>query len=126
MEDTESAFAQTTILTNIHTANRHTKTQTKHMEGATRRSLGPQSQHTHYMEDHTWSINRAPPPTLNNSITINNKISNTPKHIANCFAKHSQTLSNTQHTKQTDPLTGQHKTYKDTTLHSPLLRSKRQ
>ena len=30
--------------------------------------------------------------------------------------KNSQTLSNMQHTKQTDPLTGQHKTYKDTTL----------
>ena len=29
--------------------------------------------------------NRAPPTTLNNSITFNNKITNTPKHIANCF-----------------------------------------
>ena len=29
---------------------------TKHMEGASRRSLGPQAQHTHFMEDHTWSI----------------------------------------------------------------------
>ena len=35
-------------------------------------------------------------------------------------------MSNTQHTKQTDPLIGQYKTYKDTTLHSPLLRSKGQ
>ena len=70
--------------------------------------------------------NRAPPTTFNNSITFNNKITNTSKHIANCFTKHLQTLSNTQHTKQTDPLTGQHKTYKDTTLRSPLLRSKRQ
>ena len=32
------------------------KTQTKHMEGASRRSLGPQAQHTHSMEHHTWSI----------------------------------------------------------------------
>ena len=31
--------------------------------------------------------NRAPPITLNNSITFNNKIANTPKHIANCFIK---------------------------------------
>ena len=31
--------------------------------------------------------NRAPPTTLNNSITFNNKITNTPKHIANCFTK---------------------------------------
>ena len=59
--------------------------------------------------------NRAPPNTHNNSITFNNKIANTPKHIANYFTNNSQTPSNTQHTKQTDPLTGQHKTYKDTT-----------
>ena len=58
--------------------------------------------------------NRAPPNILNNSITFNNKITNTPKHIANCFTKQ---FRNTQHTKQTDPLTGQHITYKDTTLH---------
>ena len=118
-EDTESAFAQTTIPTNIHTANRiftniilmadkqnipkgkmhsncrllpedivckitqrnnirrantcdpalkllneeitsrHTKTQTKHMEGALRRSLGSQAQHTHSLEDHTWSIQQS-------------------------------------------------------------------
>ena len=37
----------------------------------------------------------------------------------------SQTLSNTQHTKQTDTLTEQHTTYNDTTSHSLLLRSKR-
>ena len=112
-EDTESAFAQTTISTNIHIANsiftniilmtdRHnipkgkmhsngrllpediackitqrdnirkantcdpllkllneeitSNIQTKHMEGASRRSLGPQAQHTHSMEDHTCSI----------------------------------------------------------------------
>ena len=35
---------------------RHTKTQTKHMEGALRRSLGSQAQHTHSLEDHRWSI----------------------------------------------------------------------
>ena len=117
-EDTESALAQTTIPTNIHTANRiftniilmtdkhnipkgkmhHNcrllpedivckitqrnkirrantcdpalkllneeitptyKTQTKHMEGALRRSLGSQAQHTHSLEDHTWSIQQS-------------------------------------------------------------------
>ena len=31
--------------------------------------------------------NRAPPPTLNTSITFNNKIATTTKHIANCFTK---------------------------------------
>ena len=33
--------------------------------------------------------NRAPPPTLNTSITFNNKIASTPKHIANCFTHRS-------------------------------------
>ena len=103
-ENTESAFAQTTIPTNIHTANKiftnfiliadklnipkgkmHSncrflpedmvckitqrnnikrantcdpalKLTNKHMEGASRRLLGPQAQHTHSMEDHTWYI----------------------------------------------------------------------
>ena len=31
--------------------------------------------------------NRAPPTTHNNAITFYNKITNTPKHIANCFTK---------------------------------------
>ena len=66
-------------------------------------------------------FNRAPPATHKNSITFNNKITNTPKRIVS--PNNSQAPSNTQHTKQTDPLTGQHKTYKDTTLHPPLLRS---
>ena len=33
--------------------------QTKHMEGALRRSLGSQAQHTHSLEDHTWSIQQS-------------------------------------------------------------------
>ena len=45
--------------------------------------------------------NRAPPSTLNTSLTFNNKIT-TPNHIANCFNKQ---FTNTQHTRQTDPLT---------------------
>ena len=32
--------------------------------------------------------NRAPLPTLNTAMTFNNKIATTPKHIANCFTKH--------------------------------------
>ena len=118
-EDTESAFAQTTMPTNIHTANRiltniilmadkqtipkgkmHSncrllpedivckitqrnnirrantcdpalkllneeitsdiqKHKKKHMEGALRRSLGSHAQHTHSLEDHTWSIQQS-------------------------------------------------------------------
>ena len=41
-------------------------------------------------------------------------------------AHYSQTLSNTQHTRQTYPLTEQHIKYKDIILYSPQLRSKRQ
>ena len=67
---------------------RHTKTQTKHIEGASRRSLGPQAQHTHILWKTIHGLpNRAPPTTHNNSITFNNKIANTTKHIANCFTK---------------------------------------
>ena len=44
--------------------------------------------------------NRAPPHTLNTSITLNNKMATTPKRIANCFIKQFTT-----HTRQTDPLT---------------------
>ena len=69
--------------------------------------------------------NRAPPTTHNNFITFNNKITNRPKHIVNCLVKQFAICLGAQHTKQTDPLTGQNKTYKDTTLHSPLLMSKR-
>ena len=69
--------------------------------------------------------NREPPHTLNTSITFNNKIATTPKHIVKQLPNNSQTLSSTQHTKQTDTLTEQHTTYKDTTSHSLLLRSKR-
>ena len=78
--------------------------------------------HTLWKTIHGLS-NRAPPHTLNTSITFNNKIATTPKHIANCFTK--QFTNTVKHTKQTDTLTEQHTTYKDTTLHSLLLRSKR-
>ena len=40
--------------------------------------------HTLWKTIHGLS-NRAPPHTLNTSITFNNKIATTPKHIANCF-----------------------------------------
>ena len=42
--------------------------------------------HTLWKTIHGLS-NRAPPHTLNTSITFNNKISTIPKHIANCFTK---------------------------------------
>ena len=49
--------------------------------------------------------NRAPPTTLNNIIIFNSKITTAPKHITNVSPNKSQTMSDTQHTKQTDPLT---------------------
>ena len=67
--------------------------------------------------------NRAPLPALNTSITFNNKITTTPKDIVDCFTKQ---FTNTQHTSQTGPFTEQYIQFKDITLHSPQLRSKRQ
>ena len=49
--------------------------------------------------------NRAPPPTLYTSITFNNKIATTPKHIGKLFHQTVHKLSNIQHTRQTDTLT---------------------
>ena len=174
-EDTESAFAQTTILTNIHTANiiftniilmadkqnipkgkMHSNcrllpedivckiTQRNNIRRANtcvpalkllneeitsdiwKEHLDAHWDHRHNTHTLCKTIhglsNRAPPHTLNTSITFNNKIATTPTHIANCFTKQ---FTSTQHTKQTDTLTEQHTTYKDTTLHSLLLRSKR-
>ena len=146
-EDTESAFAQTTIPTNIHTANiiftniilmadkqnipkgkmhsncrllhedivckitqrnniRRANTRDpalkllneeitsdiqKHKQNIWKEYLDAHWDHMH--NTHTlWKTihglsNRAPPHTLNTSITFNNKIATTPKHIAKCFTK---------------------------------------
>ena len=68
--------------------------------------------HTLWKTIHGLS-NRAPPHTLNTSITFNNKIATTPTHIANCFTKQFTNtvkhathktnrhinMSNTQHTR---------------------------
>ena len=144
-EDTESAFAQTTIPTNIHTANRiftniilmvdkhsipkgkmHSNcrllledivckiTQRNNIRRANtcdpalkllngeitshiqKHNIWKEHLDAHWDHRHNthilWKIiyglsNRAPPTTLNNSITFNNKITIPPKHIANCFTK---------------------------------------
>ena len=179
----ESAFAQTTIPTNIHTANRiftniilmadkqnipkdkmHsncrllpedivckitqrnnirrantcdpalkllneeiTSNIQKHKQNIWKEHLDAHWDHRH--NTHTlWKTihglsNRAPPHTLNTSITFNNKLATTPTHIANCFTKQ---FTNT--VKHPTHKTNRHinrATYKDTTLHSLLLRSKR-
>ena len=146
-EDTESAFAQTTIPTNIHTANiiftniilmadkqnipkgkMHSNCRLlpedivckitqinnirrantcdpalkllneeitsdihNHKQNIWKEHLDAHWDHRHNI--HTlWKTihglsNRAPPHTLNTSITFNNKIATTPTHIANCFTK---------------------------------------
>ena len=172
-EDTESAFAQTTIPTNIHTANRiftniilmadkqnipkgkmHSNCRLlpedivckitqrnnirrantcdpalkllneeitsdiqKHKQNIWKEHLDAHWDHRH--NTHTlWKTihglsNRAPPHTLNTSITFNNKIATTPTHIANCFTKQfTNTIKHATHkTNQTDTLTEQHTTY---------------
>ena len=55
--------------------------------------LDAHSDHRHRHNTHIlWNTihglsNKAPPHTLNTSITFNNKIATTPKNIANCFTK---------------------------------------
>ena len=182
-EYTESAFAQTTIPTNIHTANiiftniilmadKHNipngnmhsncrllpegivckSAQRNNIRSANtcdpalkllneeiasdiqkqKQNIWKEHLDAHWDHRHNTHIlwktihglsNRSPPHTLNTSITFKNKITTTPKHITNCFNKQ---FTNTQHINQTDPLTEQHITYKDTPSHSLLLRSKRQ
>ena len=58
----------------------------------------------HHHNTHTlWKTihglsNRAPPHTLNTTITFHNKIATTPKHIANCFTKQSKnTVKHAKH-----------------------------
>ena len=147
MEETESAFAQTTIPTNIHNANifftniilmadKHntpkgkmhsnyrllpedivckitqrnnirrantcdpalkllneaiTSDIQKHKQNIWNDHLDAHWGHRHNTHNICKTIhglsNRAPPTTLNNSVTFNNKITNIPKHITNCFTK---------------------------------------
>ena len=168
-EDTESAFAQTTIPTNIHTANiiftnsilmadKHNITKgkmhsncrllsdhivckitqrnnirrantcdpalkrlneeitsviQKHKQNIWKEHLDAHWDHrydTHIL----WKIihglfNRAPPPTLNTSITFSNKTATTPKHIANCFTKQFTNTVKHATNRQTYTLPEQHK-----------------
>ena len=160
-DDTESAFAQTTIPTNIHTANiiftniilmadnqnipkgkMHincrplpdhivcTITQRNNMRRANacdpalkllneeissdilKQKQTLLKEHLDARWDHRhnthilWKTihglsNRAPPPTLNSSTTFNNKIQPHPNILRIVSPNNSQTLLNTQHTRQT-------------------------
>ena len=99
----------------------------KHKQNVWKEHLDAHWDHRH--NTHTlWKTihglsNRAPPHTLNTSITFNNKIATTPKHFANCFTKQ---FTNT--VKHATHKTNRHinrATHNDTTSHSLLLRSKR-
>ena len=63
----------------------------KHKENIWKEHLNAHWDHRHNTHI-LWNTirglsNQAPPPKLNTSITLNNKITTTPKHIANCFTK---------------------------------------
>ena len=53
------------------------------MEG----TLGSQAQHAHSLEDLIQTIQQNTSTAQNTSITFNNEIATTPKHIGNCFTK---------------------------------------
>ena len=69
------------------------------MEGAFRRTVGSQAHHTHTVWKTIHGLtNIAVSTTLNNTITFTNKITTTPKHIANCFNKEfTNTVRHTTH-----------------------------
>ena len=168
MENTESAFAQTTIPTNIHTANRiftniilmakkhnipegkrHSSCrllpedivskipQRKNIRRANtcdpalkllneeitsdiqkhKQNIWKEHLDAHWAHRHTTHIlcpsNRVPPTTLNN------------KHTQTYCELFHQTIHKHARHKTNRTIAEQHKTYKDTTSHSPLLRSKR-
>ena len=83
------------------------------MEGALRRSLGSQAQHTHPLEDHIWSIQQSTPTHtkhIHNILQQNSNYTQTHCELFHqTFHKHCQTrniqnkqthtLSNTQHTR---------------------------
>ena len=82
------------------------------MEGALGRSLGSQAQHTHSLEDHTWSIQQSTTTHTKHIHNIQQQNSNYTHTHCELFHqtihKHCQ-ARNTQ--KQTDTLTEQHTTY---------------
>ena len=64
------------------------------MEGASILTLESQAQHTHSLEDHTWSIQQSTFKHTKQHHNIQQQNNN-----------HTKTLSDTHHTKQTDLLT---------------------
>ena len=76
------------------------------MEGALRRSLGSQAQHTHSLEDHSWSIQQS-------TTTHTKYIHNIQQQNSNYTQAHCELFHQTIHkhaTHKTDALTEQHTT----------------
>ena len=57
------------------------------MEGALRRPLGSQAQHTESLEDHTWSIQQSTTTHTKHFHNIQQQNRTTPKPIADCITK---------------------------------------
>ena len=75
--------------------------------------------------------NRAPPHTLNTSITFNNKIATTPTHIANCFTKqftntvkHTTNKTNRHINRETHKIQGYNITLTTTQVQEAIKQSK--
>ena len=92
------------------------------MEGTLRCTMGSQAQHAHSLEDLTRSIQQG---TFTHSKHFHNIQQQNNNHTQTYCELFHQTLSELQHTRQTYPLTEQHRKYMDIILHSPQLRFKR-
>ena len=86
------------------------------MEGTLRGTLGSQAQHAQSLEDDTRSIHQS---TTTHTKHIHNIQQQNSNHTQNTLRivspNNSQTLSNTQHTRQTDTPTEQRTKCKDIT-----------
>ena len=78
---------------------RHTKTQTKPMEGILRCTLGSQDQHAHSLEDDTRSIQQSTSTHTNHIHNIQQQNSNHTQTLRIVSPNNSRTLLNTQHTR---------------------------
>ena len=94
---------------------RHTKTQTKHMEGAPRRSLGSQAQHTYSLEDHTWSLQQ--------STSTQTKQQNSNYTQTQCELFH-HTIHKHCHTRNTQNIQGYNITFTTSQVQKSIQQSK--
>ena len=86
---------------------------------------------TFFGRPYTAYPTETPPPTLNTSITFNNKIATIPKHIANCFTKkftktvkHATHKTNSSIKRATQNIQGYNITLNTTLVHEAIKQSK--